>query len=333
MADRDVIVTRRADLTPSITRFELGPAPGQPPLPAVEPGAHLGVATPAGHRRSYSITERTVDGSYAISVLRVADGRGGSTSMHDDVGVGDLLRVDGPRNAFPLVEAEEYLLIAGGIGITAIRSMFHALERRGARVRLLYLTRTATDTAYLDELSAVGSHVRVHHSEGNGRIDLWPYLALPRDGLHVYCCAAQPLMEEVRALTMHWRPSRVHFEDFAGVTPGQVGDQPFRAVWAPTGRAVEVAADSTLLDALNAAGANVASSCRSGTCGTCVLQLIKGEAEHRDLVLDLAERRSRIMACVSRAAGATLAVGPVGASGVEAVAKAASQAQPSVGGS
>jgi len=322
MADRDVIVTGRAALTPSITRFELGPAPGQPPLPAVDPGAHLSVATPAGHRRSYSITELTADGSYAISVLRLADGRGGSKSMHDDVGVGDLLRVDGPRNAFPLVEADEYLLIAGGIGITAIRAMFHALDRREARVQLLYLSRTAEETAYLDELSGVGSHVQVHHSGRKGRIDLWPYLAQPRDGLHLYCCAAQPVMEEVRSLSMHWRPSSVHFEDFTGITPGQVGDQPFRAVWTPTGRTVEVAADSPLLDALNAAGAEVASSCRSGTCGTCVLQLIEGEAEHRDLVLDPAERRSRIIACVSRAAGATLAVGPVRAGGAPAVAEA-----------
>lgn len=312
MDDRDLVVTRRAALTPSITRFELGPVPGQPPLPAVEPGAHLGVATPAGHRRSYSITDQTADGAYAISVLREPDGRGGSRSMHDDVRVGDLLRADGPRNAFTLVDAEEYLLIAGGIGITAIRAMFAALERRGASVRLLYLTRAADDTAYLDELSAVGAHVQVHHSATHGRVDLWPCLAEPREGLHVYCCAGRPLMEEVRALTMHWSPSHVHFEDFAGVTPGQAGDRPFRAVWAPTGQAVEVAAGTTLLDALNGIGAELASSCRSGTCGTCVLRVIEGEAEHRDLVLDETERRDRIITCVSRAAGENLTVAPVG---------------------
>lgn len=311
MTDRELIVVRRAELTRSITLFELGPAPGQPPLPAVEPGAHINITTPAGHRRSYSITEQTADGSYRISVLHEPDGRGGSRSLHEDVRVGDRLRAGGPRNAFPLRDADEYLLIAGGIGITAVRAMFRILEQRAARVRLLYLSRTAHDTAYLDELSTAGPHVRVHHSAVHGRIDLWPYLAEPRDGLHVYCCAARPLMEQVRAFTMHWRPSCVHFEDFGGIAAGQVGDQPFQALWAPSGRAVEVGAGSTLLDALNTAGAGVASSCRSGTCGTCILRLVEGEADHRDLVLDVSERSSRIIACVSRAAGQTLTVGPV----------------------
>lgn len=311
MTDRDLVVTQRVALTRSITQFELGPAPGHPPLPAVEPGSHISIATPAGHRRSYSIAEQTAEGFYRISVLREADGRGGSRSMHADVRVGDRLGAEGPRNAFPLRDADEYLLIAGGIGITAIRAMFQVLNQRGAQVRLLYLSRTAEDTAYLDELSIAGPHVRVHHSAVHGRIDLWPYLAEPRDGRHVYCCATRPLMEEVRGLTMHWRPSSVHFEDFAGVAARQVSDQPFQAVWAPNGRTVEVDPDSTLLDALNRAGAEVASSCRSGTCGTCVLRLFEGEAEHRDLVLDASERSSRVIACVSRAAGQTLTVGPL----------------------
>lgn len=309
--DRDLVVTGRVDLTRSITQFDLGPVAGEPSLAAPEPGAHISVTTPAGHRRSYSITEQTGNGSYRISVLREAGGRGGSRSMHDDVRLGDRLRVDGPRNAFPLGDADEYLLIAGGIGITVIRAMFHVLEHRGARVRLLYLSRMAGDAAYLTELRAAGPHVQVHHSAEHGRIDLWSYLNEPRDGMHVYCCAARPLMDEVRALTMHWRPSRVHFEDFAGVSAGQAGDQAFRAVWAPTGRAVQVDAGCTLLDALNGAGADVPSSCRSGTCGTCVLRLIEGEAEHRDLVLDPAEHSSRIMPCVSRSAGEFLTVGPM----------------------
>jgi len=311
MTDRDLVVTQRVALTPSITRFELGPAPGQPPLPAVEPGSHISIATPTGHRRSYSVTEQTADGSYRISVLREADGRGGSRSMHEDVRVGDWLRADGPRNAFPLRDADEYLLIAGGIGITAIRAMFRALDQRGAQVRLLYLSRTADDTAYLDEFSNAGPHVRVHYSAVHGRVDLWPYLAEPRDGRHVYCCAGRPLMEEVRGLTMHWRPSNVHFEDFAGIAAGHVSDQPFQAIWAPDGRTIDVGPDGTLLDALNRAGAGVASSCRSGTCGTCVLQLCEGEAEHRDLVLDASERSTRIISCVSRAAGQTITVGPL----------------------
>lgn len=308
--ERRVRVNLKRQITSTITRFELAPVEGTEVLPEVLPGAHVTVTTPAGQVRSYSITDYTPDGYYGLSILREANGRGGSRSMHDDVNSGDVLTMSGPRNAFPLEPAEEYLLIAGGIGITAIRFMYHSLRARGANVTLLYLARRPDDTAYLEEFSSHHSTVRIHHSAVHGRVDLWPFLAAPHDGRHVYCCASTRLMDEVRALTMHWRPSRVHFEDFAGVS-GTAMDLPFNVVWSPTGTAVEVTSATTLLDTLNAAGAGIANSCRSGTCGTCVLQLEAGEVEHRDLVLTDEQRTNRVMACVSRAAGALITVGPV----------------------
>jgi ferredoxin len=44
-----------------------------------------------------------------------------------------------------------------------------------------------------------------------------------------------------------------------------------------------------------------ASSCESGTCGTCRTRLLAGEADHRDLVLTEDEQADHIMVCVSRA--------------------------------
>ena len=38
--------------------------------------------------------------------------------MHAGVGEGDLLRIGIPRNHFPLEPATNYVLLAGGIGIT-----------------------------------------------------------------------------------------------------------------------------------------------------------------------------------------------------------------------
>ncbi|TWE22509.1 PDR/VanB family oxidoreductase [Prauserella muralis] len=306
-----VRIAAKRMLTPRIREFTLAAADGTA-LPAFTAGAHVNVDTPGGATRSYSLTgdPRRRD-RYVIAVAREADGRGGSASLVDGAEPGDHLRISPPVNTFPLHRAARYLLVAGGVGITPLRAMYHDLVRRGADVRLLYLTRTPGDTAYRDELAA-DEAVRLHHSAHAGRLDLWPYLAEPDDDARIYCCGPPSLMDEVHALTMHWRPSRVHFEDFAGVSGTDGTSEPFRALWRPTGQVVDVPATATLLQALRDTGVEVPSSCESGTCGTCRLHRHGGEAEHRDLVLEPHERERYLMPCVSRApGGATIEVGPV----------------------
>nr|WP_276610833.1 iron-sulfur cluster-binding domain-containing protein [Kineococcus siccus] len=210
------------------------------------------------------------------------------------------------------------MFVAGGIGITPLRAMLHEVLARGHRdATLVYLTRAPEATAYREELLALAAdaetaHVAVvlHHSATAGRADLWPWLEHPDDGLHLYACASSGLLDEVRALTMHWRPSRVHVEDFAGVAPLRAGGPAFTAVWAPTGRRVAVPAATTMLDALASAGVDVPRSCESGTCGTCRLSLLAGTVEHRDLVLRPAERDTSVLPCVSRATSPEVTVGP-----------------------
>jgi phthalate 4,5-dioxygenase reductase subunit len=57
------------------------------------------------------------------------------------------------------------------------------------------------------------------------------------------------------------------------------------------------------LHALRQEGVQVPSSCESGTCGSCKVKLLSGEADHRDLVLMEEEKCDHIMVCVSRAKG------------------------------
>ncbi|MFD7653776.1 PDR/VanB family oxidoreductase [Actinosynnema sp. NPDC059797] len=308
MADLRLVVADRTDLTPSVRRFALR-RPDGGPLPGYEPGAHVTVTTPAGHKRSYSLVEPGGEApdEYVICVLREPAGRGGSASLHDEAGVGAELTVGAPRNRFPLHPAKRYLFVAGGIGITPIRSMVARLRAEGhPDVRVVYLTRTAAGTPFLDEFG----DDTVHHSAEHGRLDLWPHLAVPDDETRVYCCGPLPLIRAVQAMTAHWRPSRVHVEEFAAPLDGYAA--PFTAVWAPTGQRVEVPADRSLLSALRRSGVAVDSSCEAGTCGTCRLALLDGEAEHRDFALTDDERRASLISCVSRAADGEITVGPPG---------------------
>ncbi|WP_374946875.1 PDR/VanB family oxidoreductase [Agreia sp.] len=310
--DLTVVVTGRRMLTAEVCEFELRRPDGALLEPA-EPGAHITVHTPSGEARSYSLTSDVSDRSrYVIAVRRDETGRGGSRSMVDDVAEGDSLVISAARNAFDLVDAPAYLLVAAGIGITPIRAMLIELRRRGvADVQLVYLSRSRDDTPYLDEIDELSTDaVTLHHRSVHGALDWWNLLARPGER-HLYVCGPEPLQNELRALTMHWRPSRVHMEDFAGVSAFGEMSLPFEVEWQPSGASVVVPAQSTMLGALEAAGIAVDSSCGSGTCGTCRLRLVDGEADHRDVVLTENERNDFVMPCVSRAVSERLVVAPL----------------------
>ena len=319
-SDLAVVVAGRRMLTAEVCEFVLRRRDGGL-MEQAEPGAHITVHTPSGEARSYSLTSDVRDRSrYVIAVRRDDGGRGGSRSMVDEVEEGDSLTISRPRNAFELADAPAYLLVAAGIGITPIRAMLIELRRRGvADVELVYLSRSREDTPYLDELAellAVAGSDRamrpftLHHRALHGALDWWPLLEAPGER-HLYVCGPEPLQNELRALTMHWRPSRVHMEDFAGVSAFGEISVPFELEWAPSGTSIDVPADKTMLGALEDAGIDVDSSCGSGTCGTCRLRLIDGEADHRDVVLTAGEHEHFVMPCVSRAVDRRLVVAPL----------------------
>lgn len=300
----DVVILNRRAESDTVVSLELGTATAKP-LPPWEPGAHIDVVLPDGLTRQYSLTGRMHNQeTWRIGVLREPDSRGGSQWIHERAWPGARLHVRGPRNNFPLRAAPRYLFIAGGIGITPIMSMVRHLGASGGPpFRLYYLTRSPAATAFRDELAALGGRVVLHHDDGDPSkaFDLWPVLERTT-GAHLYCCGPRPLLEAVRDMTGHWSTAKVHFESFLDAAATRTpADRPFSVRLARANRSVGVGANESILDALRRAGLTLASSCESGTCGTCRTGLLGGEADHRDLVLSDAERERAIMICVSRA--------------------------------
>ncbi len=300
-------IARATDVAEGIRSFELVD-PQDAPLPAFTPGAHVRLRTPGGAVRKYSLCNDPAERHrYVIAVKRVAAGRGGSVSMVDDAREGDLLGVSEPENAFRMSRgARSYLFIAGGIGITPILSMIRSLQQQpDARWRLLYLTRSAAGTPFVDELRSLdmGDRVRVHHDEGDPAraLDLWPWLEKPQADQHIYCCGPRPLMDAVRDMTGHWAAGRVHFESFTDGSVPRKDDHAFMVHLARSLKTVAVPVGRSILEAVRSAGCQVAASCESGTCGTCRTGLLAGVADHRDMVLMPEEQASQIMVCVSRA--------------------------------
>lgn len=298
----------RRDLTPEVCEFTLAAASG--PLPPFQAGAHLTVQTPSGAWRSYSISNDDRDRDrYVIAVKREEGGRGGSLSMHRQLSVGDSLLARAPKNAFELAPDAPTLLIAGGIGITPMLAMLRRLVGRGVPVQLIYLTRSADLTAYRDLLTSASfaPHVTLHHDEGDRSrtFDFWPVFEVP-DDRHIYYCGPAPMMNAIYLRTIHWPRRQIHSESFAGVDSTDGTAAPFRLRRAATGEVFDIPADKSILDVLRDRGIAFASSCESGTCGTCKMRRIAGEPLHRDLVLNHVEKLDQFMPCVSRAAGEDL---------------------------
>lgn len=280
-------------------------------LPPFTAGAHLTVHTPSSMRRNYSLCSDPSDlDHYQIAVKRDARGRGGSISMVDAVQVGDHLSVSVPRNNFELhPNADSFLFIAGGIGITPILSMMRALRGSGrAPFRLIYCTRDEAGTAFRALLlSEFADQVQLHHDHGDldQAIDLWSEFETPGRG-HVYCCGPRGLMDAVADMSGHWPSGAIHFESFGVDASQYAANVPFTVRLQRSGTTIEVDADQSILEALRAHGHRVPSSCESGTCGTCRATLLSGAPEHRDMVLLDDEKDTQIMVCVSRANGGEL---------------------------
>ena len=301
-----VEVTGKWETADGIMAFEFTSVDGSS-LPAAQPGAHIDVHMAEGLLRPYSLTNGPGDTVYRIGVKREPESRGGSAAMHDSVAVGDRITISHPRNTFPLRrDAEHTLLIAGGIGVTPLLAMAQTLVATNADFELHYFIRGPDHLAFPEVVEALGAHVAVHEGldpAATGEV-LAGLLAGPGFARQVYACGPGPMLDAVRA-TAHsagWPDDALHFEYFQN--PNDIDlDSTFEIALSRSARTVVVEAGQTILDVLRAEGISVDASCEQGACGTCVVPLLDGAADHQDVYLTEAQKavNDRIAVCVSRA--------------------------------
>ncbi|MCQ4128229.1 PDR/VanB family oxidoreductase [Rhodococcus erythropolis] len=275
-------------------------------LPQWSPGAHLDLVLDDDNLvRQYSLcgdpNDRT---TYRVAVLREPESRGGSQAVHDNLPVGATVGVQGPRNNFELVEASEYLFVAGGIGITPLIPMIADVEARGLPFRLVYGGRARASMAYVDYLeSRYPGTVEVFPQDLSGHLDLPDILGEYRPERLVFTCGPSPLLDAIEGYCADWPSGAVNMERFRAKAsdPASV-DTAFEVELALTGVTVTVPADRSILDVVEEAGASVLTSCREGTCGSCETPILAGEADHRDSLLtqDEKEAQETMFICVSR---------------------------------
>ncbi|MDO8510156.1 MAG: ferric reductase-like transmembrane domain-containing protein [bacterium] len=176
----------------------------------------------SSHPFSFSIAP---NGEYLrISAKAVGDF---TSKIRDNLKPGTKVIVDGPLGTFTEKRAklDKFLFIAGGIGITPIRSMVESLARKGTDMVLLYGNRAELETALLGELRPLLKRLHLVLSEEKtnqhevGYIDVEKISRLVPDfrEREIYVCGPPPMMKKLISALENAGASRsqIHYERFA----------------------------------------------------------------------------------------------------------------------
>lgn len=286
--------------------------------------------------RSFSLCGLPNTARYRLGIKCELHGAA-SAYLHESARVGDPLEVSAPRGAFVLASGDApVVLMSGGIGITPVLAMLHALsaERSVRTVWWLHGARERAEDAFADEvrellaaLSDARAHIRYSRpgagdrlgSDFNsvGRLDiaLLEQLGVARES-DFYLCGPTSFLSDLRAGLAAWgvAAARIHSETFGSgpsVTPGIVGAARHAphppAGTAGTGPLISFARSnlavpwddtySSLLDLAEACEIPVRWSCRTGVCHTCESGLIAGRVRYRPEPLEAPAAGDLLLCC------------------------------------
>lgn len=304
----NVIVRKREIQGADVLVLDLGRADGAA-LPAFEAGAHVDIHVAPGLVRQYSLCSDPADASlYRLGVLKDPASRGGSVGVHEVLVEGREVQISTPRNLFPLAtDARRSILLGGGIGITPMIAMAHALHQQGADFELHYCGRSRSRSAFLEALASApfAGRVVTHFDDEDAtqRLDLPAVLGAAQAGTHVYTCGPSGFMDWVigGARQQGYAEDHIHKEYFQ--VEVDASGASFEVVAARSNKTVQVAEGQSILEALAQVGIKIDISCEQGVCGTCMCEVLEGEPDHRDVYLTDEEKAAndQILVCCSRA--------------------------------
>ncbi|MGV9711503.1 PDR/VanB family oxidoreductase [Gordonia sp. NPDC003424] len=272
------------------------------------PGCHVDVRLPDGDVRSYSVVAGGADGrTVTLGVRRSPTSRGGSAYMHS-LKPGDSISITLPLQNFPLgVGARRYVLLAGGVGVTAMKAMGDMVRRLGADYRVVYVGRSRTAMAFVPELVELhGDQLELIVNDEGGVLDAQTLVAECDSQTELYMCGPIRLMDAVRRAWMSrgLPAANLRFETFGN--SGWFEPEEFVVSVPEMGVEATVGTGESLLDALERAGVDMMFDCRKGECGLCQVEVVSvdGAIDHRDVFFSEKQKDAskHLCACVSRVA-------------------------------
>lgn len=249
------------------------------------------------HRRCYSMSSSPVAGEdLRITVKRDRDGVV-SNWLNDTAAPGGRIDAAAPDGRFVMTDTDrELVAFAGGSGITPVLSLIRtALAGTPRRARLFYANRDSASVIFGETLTGLSNDHRerflLHHhlDEQAGVVTaagISDFAAAVDADAEYYICGPGPFMDAVEtALRDAGVPAdRVHLERFS-VDPVAAPDPDEVAVTQEISIelkrqkvTVPYRAGNTLLQTARLAGLKAPSSCETGSCGTCMAQVVEGSA-------------------------------------------------------
>jgi 3-ketosteroid 9alpha-monooxygenase subunit B len=270
--------------------------------------------------RCYSLSSSPHTGDrHTITVKRVEDGYA-SNWIADNVSAGTVLDALPPAGTFtPRTLETDFLMFAGGSGITPVMSIVKSVLARGrGRITLIYTNRDERSVIFGQELrrlaAGAGGRLLVLHwldsLQGPPAAAALAALARPYAGREAFVCGPDPYMAVVReALTGLGVPApRIHVERFLSLAENPFEEpQPDADSVAATlevsldgeQRVLPWPAGTRMLDVLIDEGLDAPYSCRQGICGACACQLTAGEVKmaHNEVLEEADIADGYILAC------------------------------------
>jgi MOSC domain-containing protein YiiM/ferredoxin-NADP reductase len=292
------LVKKRRE-TSKVTAFVLEAVEDIPDPRPVEPGSHVRLKLGGKLVRAYSV----VGGNskrFELGISLSPESKGGSKHLHEKAQEGDVLTVGRITASFPLAtDADEHIIIAAGIGITAFLPAIRYLKERKQPFHLHYAH--AGEMPFASQINALGSKATIYDKTQGKRLDVSSIVSRTKDGTHIYTCGPERLMDDVVAIAKKYDvpDSSVHLEQFNVTASGD----PFTVELKESKKTIEVGATQSLLDALRAVGMYIDSACEVGNCGTCKVDVCSGRVEHKGTGLLDDEKGEAMLSCVSRGVG------------------------------
>lgn len=325
---RKFVVDEIIEETQDIKSFYLRPHDGKA-LPPFKPGQYLTFSLHV--KESHNNSEKPVVRCYSLSCaptnverFRVSikaipatqDNPKGLVSnwLHQQLSQGDILDCKAPSGHFfyELSHPRPSILIAGGIGITPILSMFKAIATlpNPPETWLFYGVRQIEDAALLQEIEEIAQQhenlqVRLLISSAKedlsetqlaGRLSVSKIIEMVGStNYHFYICGPSPMMSQINQELKELKvpTSDIHYEAFGPATvKSSNSTQNANPTSETNQRLINIGfvrskktiswqpSNETLLEIAENSNITMESGCRAGNCGACATAIIEGDVEY-----------------------------------------------------